>query len=187
LSIRGISWLAIAGVAFVLPACGSGSSRPASEAAPAGSPQQAFADTAHARYIARSDQVCRAGNAAIAPVNARGAEIEAHSQDAARTAELLVPVLHEGLRDYRVFYLRLRRLPAPSQDRAAVASIMVGLRRVGNDLERLTAALEQGELEKVRAITSERDMDHARVSAQELEFGFKICGQPQGGQSSPSG
>ena len=68
-----------------------------------------------------------------------------------------------------------------------MASIMAGLRRVGNDLERLTAALESGEFEKVRRITAERSVDHARVSAQELEFGFKVCGQPQGGTSAGVG
>lgn len=184
--IRGISRLALAGVLAAMSACGSGSSAGSPAGAP-GSPRTAAADPAHVRYIARADEVCRAGNATMAPVNARGAEIEQGRQSPARTAALLVPVLYEGLHDYRDLYVRLKRIPAPRQDRAAAASIMDGLRRVGNDLERLTAALERGEFAKVKAIAGERELDHARVSAQELEFGFRVCGQPQGRSSKLGG
>lgn len=186
LRFRGISLLAMAGVASVLSACGSGSPAPANAGAASGSPQSAASDRAHAGYIARGDRVCRAGSAAIAPVNARAAEIELRHRGTPGAAALLVPVLREGQRDYRVFFARLKRIPAPSQDGAALAAILAGLRRVGNDLERLTGALERGELERVKAITRERDMDHARVSALELEFGFRVCGQPPA-QPSPSG
>ena len=183
--IKGISRLALAGVLVALSACGSGSSARSTTGASVS--RAAAADPAHIRYISRGDEVCRAGNATIAPVNARGAEIQQGRQSPARTAALLVPVLYEGLHDYRDFYVRLKRIPPPQQDRAAAASIMDGLRRVGNDLERLTAALERGEFARVKAITAERELDHARVSAQELEFGFRVCGQPQGNSSSPGG
>jgi hypothetical protein len=186
LSVRVISWLAIAGVASVLSACGSSATAPAGSRAASGTPQSPASDSAHAGYLARGDRVCRAGNAAIAPVNARGAEIELRHRRTPGAAALLVPVLRQGLRDYRVFFVRLKRIPAPPQDGAAIVAILTGLRRVGNDLERLTAALERGEFERVKAITSERDMDHARVSALELEFGFKVCGQPPA-QPTPSG
>jgi hypothetical protein len=186
LSVRGISWLAIAGVASVLSACGSSAPAPGGAGAASGTPQSSASDSAHAGYIARGDRVCRAGAAAIAPLNARGAEIELRHRRVPGAAALLVPVLRQGLRDYQVLFLRLKRIPAPPRDSAAVMAILAGLRRVGNDLERLTAALERGEYERVTAITSERDMDHARVSALELEFGFKICGQPPA-QPTPPG
>jgi hypothetical protein len=177
----------MAGVVSVLSACGSGGSTVPSAGLDSAVTQARAADPARGRYLAAADQVCRAGNAAIAPVNAQGADIEQRHLDARRTAALLAPVLREGLRDYRRFYIRLRRVPPPARDRASVASIMAGLRTVGNDLERLTAALERGEFERVKTVTAERATDHARVSAQELEFGFKVCGQPQGRPSTLSG
>ncbi len=181
--IRTISWLALAGILPVLSACGSGASSVQTSAATSASGRPPAADPAESRYIARGDAVCRAGDAAIAPVDVRGAEIELQHRDTTTTAAQLVPVLQEGLRDYRAFYVRLKRIPPPPPDRAAVASIMEGLRKVGNDLERLTAALERGEFGKVQAISFERKLDHARVSAQELEFGFGVCGQPLGKSS----
>jgi hypothetical protein len=126
LSFRGISWLAMAGVASVLWACGSSSTAPPGAGVASGSSQSVASGPAHAGYIARGDRVCRAGNTAIAPVNARGTEIELRHHGKPGAAGLLVPVLREGLRDFRVFFVRLERIPAPSADSSAVAAILAG-------------------------------------------------------------
>ncbi len=177
---RMISWLAIAGVLSVLSGCGSSSPGVHSTATASRTPAQS---AALAAYLGRGDDVCRAGERALAPIDARGAEIRGRHSGSRREAELLVPVLRQGLREYRRFYERLKRIAPPPEDRATVATILDGLRRVGDDLQRLTGALQRGETGAVKTITSEREVDHARVSALELEFGFKVCGQPASPES----
>ncbi len=172
---RVISWLAVAGLMSGLCACGSSSPATTSAATHTRTPAEA---AALAAYIARADHVCSVGNRAIAPINARGAAIELRHADSAREAALMVPVLRVGLREYRHFYRRFELIAPPPHDGATVAAILDGLRRVGNDLERLELALKRGDTTAAGKITAEREMDHARVSALELEFGFKVCGQP---------
>src|SRR5271165_7032973 len=137
-----ISWFAVAGAVSVLLACGSSPSTSGGARTSTRSPANA---AALAAYIARGDEVCRAGNEAIAPVNARGAEIERRYAGSPREVALLVPVLRHGLRDYNRFDKRLERIPPPPEEAAAVAGILAGLKRVGTDLERLTGALAAGE------------------------------------------
>jgi hypothetical protein len=168
-----ILWLVIGGAVALSSGCGS-SSRTHSGSSSIATPAES---AALAAYIARGDRVCREGDEAIAPLNARGAAIAERHGATARQTRLMVPVLRQGLRQYRRFYRRLERIPPPPQDRGTVEQILLGLRRVGDDLERLTKALQRGERGAVRTITAEREMDHARVSALELEFGFKVCGQ----------
>jgi hypothetical protein len=188
--IKSVGWVAAAGVGFALSGCGSSSGPVNAGAPPAGGSTASTASravsAAQARYIARGDQVCREGNAAIAPVNARGVEIERRHRGTPDELALLVPVLREGLRDYRVFFTRLERIPRPPQDTAALAAIFTGLKQVGSDLDRLNGALARGETAQVRTIAGERETDHAKVSALELEYGFDVCGQPPS-QPSPAG
>jgi hypothetical protein len=186
MSIKGISWLAMAGVVSVLSACGSSSPSSSTSTGASSTPQSPAESAALARYVERGDQLCRYGNAAIAPISERGAEIQRRHGGASDEVVLLVPVLREGLRVYRRFLRRFEQIAAPPSSSAQVATIAQGLSKVGDDIERLVAAVARGELAQVKAITSEREMDHDRVSAQELEFGFKVCGQPAA-QSSSSG
>ena len=178
MSTRRISWLAVAGVVSVLSGCGSSSSRPGTASHASSTPQSAAESAALAGYLERGDQLCRAGNAAIAPVNERGGEIQRRHRGSAGDIALLVPVLREGLHIYRRFLGRFERIPPPHRSSGQIAAIITGLGKVGDDIERLAAAIAAGELGRVKVTTSERDIDHARVSAQELEFGFKVCGQP---------
>ena len=173
-----ISWMAVAGTVSVLLGCGSSSSTPGTGANTTSSVQTAANSAALAGYIERGDRLCTTANEAIVPVNERGAEIQRRHGGSPNAAGLLVPVVREGLRLYRHFLRHFERIPPPSGETAQVSAILAGLRKVGVDIERLGAALAARELAQVRAITSERETDHARVSAQELELGFKVCGQP---------
>lgn len=173
-----ISWLAATGIVSVLAGCGSSSPTPVSTGTAASSAQSAADSAALARYIERGDQVCSVSNAAIASVNARGAQLQRRHRGTPDEAALLVPVLREGLHVYRRYLWRFARIPPPPQEAAPVSAILAGLGKVGNDLERLAGALARGEVAQAKAITSQREVDHARVSAQELELGFKVCGQP---------
>ena len=158
--------------------CGSSSSSPGSAAETAGTAQKAADGAALTRFVERGDELCRVGDAAIRPINERGAEIQRRHRGSGDEAVLLAPVLREGLRIYRRYLRRFERIPPPPREIAQVNAILAGLRKVGEDIERLAGAVVRGELAQVRAITSEREVDHARVSAQELELGLKICGQP---------
>ncbi len=171
---RMISGPALVAVVGVLSACASSSSV-RSGPAPAGSPAQ---NAARAAYIAHGDQICRKGKQAIAPIDARAASIERRHSPAWREARLMVPVLRAGLRRYRRVYQRLEAIPPPAGESATVSQILAGLKRVGDDAEHLLSALERGETAAVRRLSATREVDHARVSALELEFGFRVCGQP---------
>jgi hypothetical protein len=175
LRIKVILWLAMAAGVCLLCACGSSSTATGSAA---GAAQGQVESAALAGYIARGDEVCRQGDQAIAPINARGAEIERRHGTGPGVAAKLAPVLRRTVREYRSFYKRLKRIQPPPANAAAVAAIIMGLGRVGGDLERLAGAVARGELARVTTISQERDIDHARVSALELELGFKVCGQP---------
>jgi hypothetical protein len=174
---KGISWLAVAGIASVLLGCGSGSSTPGG--ASATSTVGSAADSAAlAAYIEHGDQVCRAADAAILPIDERGAEIQRRHRGIRDEAARMAPVLRHGLRVYRRYFRRFERIQPPPQEAAQVRTIIAGLKKVGDDIERLAGALVQGELARVKVITSEREVDHARVSAEELELGLKVCGEP---------
>ena len=173
-----ISRLAMAGAVSVLMGCGSSASTPGGGSSTASSVQTAAERAALAAYIERGDRVCTGANAAILPVNERGAEIQRRHGGRPDEAALLVPVVREGLHLYRHYLRHFERIPPPAGNLAQVSTILAGLRKVGDDIERLAGALAKGELALARTITSERETDHARVSAQELELGFKVCGQP---------
>ncbi len=137
---KGISWLAVAGVVSVLLGCGSGSSTPGA-AGTTGSTQSAADSAALALYIERGDEVCSAADAAILPVDERGAEIQRRHRGTSDEAALLAPVLRKGLRLYRHYLRRFERIPPPPQQAAQVTAIIAGLKKVGLDIERLAGAL----------------------------------------------
>jgi len=184
--VKGIWWLAVVGAVCVLAGCGSGSSGSAVTGARTSAPTETVEAPALARYIERGDELCRAGNAAIAQVDERSVEIRRRHGPPADERALLVPLLRERLHLYRRYLRRFERIAPPPHYAGQVSAILAGLRKVEGDTERLELAVGRGDAAEAKALTSEREIDHDRVSAQELEFGFKICGQPAA-QPSPSG
>ena len=128
-------------------------------------------------FIAQADEICRAGNAELAPFKRRSKALAGDSP--AEIRELLPPILRQAVVVERAWIAKLQALPTPSGDATTIAKWLTALNEAMTDARSVADAVEAEGLAAQQPATSagEKAKTLARGLAQ--GYGMKVCGKSE--------
>lgn len=124
-------------------------------------------------FIARADSICKAAQAALAPVLAREtATLEAKPpkrEAAAQALQQASAIVARGR-------ARLRALPQPAAQRALLATVYRALGEEAGSLHSLSADVKAGKQQAMSTDAAEQTAFATLYSGAAVKYGFKSCG-----------
>lgn len=131
---------------------------------------------AKAKYIKFMDAICRAGNTALAPVQAQIITISAEEATVPFPQRTVQP-LREALSIERSYIQRLRAQTRPRGNETQLIGFLNAEINNGNALESERVAINNEEAAVLTNAVTELKQTRADAKAYAKAYGFKVCGQ----------
>lgn len=125
-------------------------------------------------FIAQADQVCAAGNKALATFDARMAEAQ-RGADPSEVFPALATVTREAAAASQPFLLRLDALKTPNDDRDELKAWVADRRRQQSLLDELADAFEQQDEGTIATLSQRVDALNEKGNAFARKYGMAEC------------
>jgi hypothetical protein len=133
--------------------------------APSTSTSTTFPASPRARYLAAGNAICDTMNQRVGTLPAPGNDRVKAAKNAADTAAIVADALR-----------KLRALPVPPGEQAAVRSIYAKVDRVLHDSSRLATAIRANDQTAAKAAETDLQADSLAANAASNAYGLTVCG-----------
>lgn len=164
--MRSLAAVPVIVVLAVLTGCGGGDGSSSRD----GSPKA----LTKAQYIARADDVCRANQKQLEPIE-RDLRALPTDDDGRGETKRIEPILERALAATRDGYERLRELPVPAQGKATVERWLASTARSIEAFEGVLQAVRADDREDARAPSERVDTLSTEQRRLARSYGFKAC------------